>query len=351
MDATHTTYSAISVSTMGLSLIINSAIVLTNIPFLGKLPSSSFLIVFLCFGDCLTTSNIVALTMTHLIKNTLEYDAQTCQIQAVFITFGAILSLGLCGGLTLFRYLVIVQGIDITKKFAVGYVLWTSVLSAVFCSLPFMLGSQQASYAMHPSGINCTGVWHSRDPRAMIITILCPMILVVLLCGIMFAYFRIYQTVSTNYEAFKGVEVMSNHGLHDTNLSSVKDRSGSNINRPSVLERAAMPSTTDTENGSRSLKRGGLAKISRGLEEAKQLRLLTQTIVVVTVFVVGWTPYFVYIMMELISGEYAPTVFEFAADIFVAIADFTNPIVVLVFDREIRGNLLRGICFWRIPKE
>ncbi|KAI8838518.1 hypothetical protein BJ741DRAFT_601323 [Chytriomyces cf. hyalinus JEL632] len=53
--------------------------------------------------------------MTHLIKGSLEYDAQTCQIQAVFITFGALLSLGLCGGLTLFRDRPVLCGILFTS--------------------------------------------------------------------------------------------------------------------------------------------------------------------------------------------------------------------------------------------
>ncbi|KAI8834170.1 hypothetical protein BJ741DRAFT_610170, partial [Chytriomyces cf. hyalinus JEL632] len=81
MDATYTRYSAMSLTMMGLSLLLNYTIVFTNIPFLHKLPSSSFLIVFLCFGDCLTTSNVVALTMTQLIEGSLEYDAQTfCRV-------------------------------------------------------------------------------------------------------------------------------------------------------------------------------------------------------------------------------------------------------------------------------
>ncbi|TPX60982.1 hypothetical protein CcCBS67573_g08960 [Chytriomyces confervae] len=344
MDATYTRYSIMSLTMMGLSLILNSAIVLTNISFLHKLPSSSFLIVFLCFGDSLTTSNVVALTMTHLIKGSLDYDAQTCQIQAVFITFGALLSLGLCGGLTLFRYLVIVQGIDVSKKFAVYYLAGISAFFAAFCSLPFMLGSQQASYAMHPSGINCTGVWHSRDPRAMILTVLCPIFLVMVLFGIVYAYYRIYQTISSTYDAFKSVGVISNRGLAETSNSSLKNLnlSSSQLNRPALLEGSALNRATltpDLEAFSKAPHRGGFANASRGLEEAKQLRLLVQTVMVVTVFVVGWTPYFVFMMMELVSGTPAPTVFEFAADIFVAIADFVNPIVVLVFDKEIRTNL------------
>ncbi|KAJ3232049.1 hypothetical protein HDU81_003340, partial [Chytriomyces hyalinus] len=306
MDATYTRYSAMSLGMMGLSLILNSTIVFTNLPFLHKLPSSSFLIVFLCFGDCLTTSHVVALTMTHLIKGSLEYDPQTCQIQAIFITFGALLSLGLCGGLTLFRYLVIVQGIDVSKKFAVYYLAVISIFFAAFCSLPFILGSQQATYAMHPSGINCTGFWHSRDPKTMIITVLCPIFLVMVLIGIVYAYFRIYQTISSTYDAFKSAGVISNRGAAGSSNTPLKNLnlSSSQLNRPTLLEGPAinrMNPTTDLEGSPKPSHRGGLANATSSLEEANQLRLLVQTVVVVTVFVVGWAPYFVFMMMELIS--------------------------------------------------
>ncbi|KAJ3213505.1 hypothetical protein HDU81_001953, partial [Chytriomyces hyalinus] len=76
-------------------------------------------------------------------------------------------------------------------------------------------------------------------------------------------------------------------------------------------------------------------------EEEKQMKLLIQSLAIVGVFVIGWAPYFTFAMLEVINGVPQPTEVEFAADFVMQLNFVANPIVILVFDEDIRNNVFR----------
>ncbi|KAI8834165.1 hypothetical protein BJ741DRAFT_244994 [Chytriomyces cf. hyalinus JEL632] len=327
MDQNGRTYSTIALVNMGSSFLLNFLVTFPNLLHLHKLPPSSFLIVFLCLSDCLTSANVVAITATHLIRQTLEYDTTMCQIQGALIIFSAVLSMSLCAGLTLFRYLVIVGNMNITKQFTVVYFIGAIFFSIVVSIFPFLLGSQSESYVLQPTGVHCAIAWNSREPRTLAVAIIFPIIILSALCGIIYAYIRIYLTVSSDVAA-----------LRSSGVASGKRFKSNSAHTGSHTASFTVEIAQEEDKARFSLRRNNASAVDP--ERAKQMSLLVQSIAVVGVFVLGWAPYFLFIMVELVLGAVpVSTDCEFASEFFVGFGDVLNPVVVLLFDVDIRKNV------------
>ncbi|KAJ3259641.1 hypothetical protein HDU77_001741 [Chytriomyces hyalinus] len=334
MDQNGRTYSTIGTVNMGTAFLLNLIVTFPNLFHLHKLPPSSFLIVFLCLSDCLTSANVVAITTTHLIRKTPDYDIRLCQIQGALIIFSATLSMSICAGLTLFRYLVIVCSMNITKQFTVVYFIGAIFFSIAVSVLPFLLGSQIDSYVLQPTGVHCALAWNSREPRTLAVAIIFPIIILSALCGIIYAYIRIYLTVSSDVAA-----------LRSSGVASAKRFKSNSGNTGSHTASFTVEITQEEDKARFSLRRNNAAAVDP--ERAKQMSLLVQSIVVVGVFVLGWGPYFLFIMVELVLGPVSvSTDYEFASEFFVGFGEVLNPVAVLLFDVEIRKNVFAFFRCW-----
>ncbi|KAJ3230734.1 hypothetical protein HDU81_004275 [Chytriomyces hyalinus] len=333
MDSTHRGYAWTVVITEGIAFFLNFTLVVSNARFVCKLPYTSVLIFTLCCSDNLTLINSWTIAATHVIRNTLEYDKRLCQIHAAMVVAGALLSMSLCAGLTLLRYKVIVKAQKITKKFIASYISASVTIAATVASLPFLLGSQDESYFMQPSGDNCTPRWHGRDPRTVIVSTTCGLILATPLIGIGYAYFHIYRKVSTTFEAYKVAGVVSNE---------ISSQSSRGLVNGTILSDTGQQQTKSSHHIQ-------MGKRKKSEEEEKQMHLLIQSIALVGVFVIGWGPYFLFGVIELISGVQQAAEFEFAADFIAQLNYVANPIVILVFDKDIRNNVIRP-CSWRFGR-
>ncbi|KAJ3265051.1 hypothetical protein HDU77_006686 [Chytriomyces hyalinus] len=146
------------------------------------------------------------------------------------------------------------------------------------------------------------------------------MILAVPLAGMGYAYFQIYRKVSTTFEAFKVVIIYSYESFPQSAPGRISVSTKSNSR---LLTRSSTPPT----------------KGAKSEEEEKQMQLLIQSLAIVGVFVVGWAPYFIFAMMEVISGVAQATNLEFAVDFVMQLNFAANQIVILVFDEDIRNNV------------
>ncbi|KAJ3265049.1 threalose-6-phosphate phosphatase [Chytriomyces hyalinus] len=306
MDSAHRAFSWTKVITEGIALLLNFTLIVSNIRFIRKLPHAW------------------TLAATHLVRNSLEYDKRVCQIHGAMVVGGALVSMSLCAGLTLLRYRVIVKAQKITNIFLATYISTSVVVATTVVGFPFLLGSQDESYFMQPSGDNCTPRWHGRHPQTVVLTSLCAIILATPLVGIAYAYYRIYQKVSTTFETFKNTGVVAYE--RDLNTSST----------PGTMN-ASIPSDSGQQTKSAIFQNGRRKKSE---EEEKQINLLIQSIAIVGLFIVGWGPYFLFGVTELLTGVQQATEFEFAADFVSQLNYVANPIVILVFDKEIRSNKL-----------
>ncbi|KAJ3221930.1 hypothetical protein HDU81_010229 [Chytriomyces hyalinus] len=210
---------------------------------------------------------------------------------------------------------MIVHCQKVTTTFLAASISMAAFVSFFVAALPFILGSQDVSYGMQPSGDDCTSRWYMRNPQTLIPDISAITILAVPLAGMGFAYYQIYRKVSTTFEAYRRVSVYSYE-------SSSKSGSAPMRSNSRQLTRSSLPPT----------------KATKSEEEAKQMKLLIQSLAI-GVFILGWAAYFTFAMLEAISGVPQPTEVEFAADFVKQLNFVANPIVILVFDEDIRNNV------------
>ncbi|KAJ3252087.1 hypothetical protein HDU77_005446 [Chytriomyces hyalinus] len=78
-------------------------------------------------------------------------------------------------------------------------------------------------------------------------------------------------------------------------------------------------------------------------ENAKRQKAVwTQSILIVLAYVMGWTPYFVLLLCEAASGTAAPPEFDFVSMFMIVMWGAVNPVLVWLFDPEIRSTLSKS---------
>ncbi|KAI8834216.1 hypothetical protein BJ741DRAFT_246193 [Chytriomyces cf. hyalinus JEL632] len=356
MNASDWTYSTTTTTVASIGIMINLLVIIPNLWRVRSLTPSSLLIVCLCCSDSLLLSNYLTLAATHLRRDDLEYNPIICQIHGFLITFGALWSLGLCTGLTLFRYIIIIRKKSVSHQFGHAYLLGTAAFCALVAGLPFICSAGDRIYIMHQTHINCTVAWFNTDITTRVVSWICVSVLLIPVSSMGVAYIRIYSEVSKVFGAYRASSVVtgddlsgnqprgsktanqdSKHqeGHRPSNVSSnqakvTNDTSGTvdNIRKPSVDEESQRPPKM-------------LKKRKRTEEETKQIALLMQSIAIVGLFLIGWTPYLSMGLYELLTGTKAHPDFEFAAEMFVSMNDLLNPVVVIVFDDKIRRNVVQ----------
>ncbi|KAI8830955.1 hypothetical protein BJ741DRAFT_651988 [Chytriomyces cf. hyalinus JEL632] len=80
-------------------------------------------------------------------------------------------------------------------------------------------------------------------------------------------------------------------------------------------------------------------------ENAKRQKVVwTQSFLIVLAYVLGWTPYFVLLMYETASGESAPPAFDFVSMFAIVGWGAVNPVLVWLFDPEIRSTVSKSLA-------
>ncbi|KAI8617713.1 hypothetical protein BC830DRAFT_70688 [Chytriomyces sp. MP71] len=144
-----------------LSIVLNTATAFANLPYLRKLPPSSFLIVFICLCDAFHTLNDVITVCAHVLIP--DATKSVCKTTAILSTLGGMSSILLCTGLILFRYLVIIHEISIPFWFAPSYTAVSFFIILALVSIPVFLSATNETYGVHPTGLICTVVWYKTD--------------------------------------------------------------------------------------------------------------------------------------------------------------------------------------------
>ncbi|KAJ3400768.1 hypothetical protein CcCBS67573_g06996 [Chytriomyces confervae] len=355
MDARDWTYSTTTTTIATIGILVNSIVIVPNVWRVRSLTPSSLLIVCLCCSDSLLLSNYLTLAATHLRRGDLEYNPIICQIHGFLITFGALWSLGLCTGLTLFRYIIIIHKKTVSHRFAYAYLFGTATFCALLAGLPFICNAGDRIYVLHQTHMNCTVAWSNTDTTTRVISWICISVLLIPVSSMGVAYIRIYSEVSKVFGAYSKSAVVTGD-----DLSGNQQRGSKTINQDSKHQEGHRPSrvatnpckeTNETTGTVESMKPSVdeeslqppkmLKKRKLREEEAKQMALLMQSIAIVGVFLMGWTPFLFATVYEIITGTKAHPDFEFAGEMFVAMNDLLNPVVVMVFDDKIRRNVIQ----------
>ncbi|KAI8610304.1 hypothetical protein BC830DRAFT_1146421 [Chytriomyces sp. MP71] len=215
-----------------------------------------------------------------------------------------------------------------------------------------MIGAAGKIYVQQESRINCAVAWYNTDLVTRAVSWTCVAVLLIPLLSIGYAYYRIYLKVTTVFGAVKardsvlskdsgrprmhsgaGEDVLDGAGLWVASRSQGQDRSERTATRMSGPFFKPIATKISQTNKVHAQKRSE--------DEEKQMNLLVQSLVVVCMFVVGWTPYLLFGVIEILTGEKGNHHFEFAAEMFLSFHDGANPLVVLVFDEKMRTNVFR----------
>ncbi|KAI8611997.1 hypothetical protein BC830DRAFT_611917 [Chytriomyces sp. MP71] len=297
------------------TLVLYVLILLGNVLHLLRLSPSSFLIFFLCVGSFINTANELIVCASHLISGVNSYDTRACLIQSVLVTFGCLLSITQGSGLTLLRYLSIVRKQKIHYSYVSIFTATSTAVCILLVTIPFILGSQNETYGMHPSGVVCTVLWFKTDIQTRVVACICGVFCAIPVCFIGFAYAAIYARVSKVISEASGTLEESGQSNEGTPGSAVAVLPG----QPKGLK---------------------LHQEQRREYEQSQKKLLIQSIVIVSVMLAGWGPYCIMGFAEVLMGSPVTIEVELTADALVAAMELINAVVVLWFDAEIRANVV-----------
>ncbi|TPX64112.1 hypothetical protein CcCBS67573_g08487 [Chytriomyces confervae] len=334
VDKLHYWWYTVFAATAAIGLMLNSFIVLSNAPYVKKLPPSSFLIFWLCTFDTLAILNNIIEPIHMLAHNTSEYNSLICQIHGAFAVTFNISSLQLCFGLTLFRYLVIVHQIQVPRVFPAVYTCYVTLISLVVGLLPFMLSSQRFTYDFGASNLYCAPDWTQQDTGSMLVTWLCFSIAVGTLLLLVYAYGAIFIVSARVVKEFQ--KSLDGAGVDNTVQLNPCAVSASNLNR----SRSNSPSKTaavvmNVSAGADAQKRAEL--------DAQQSELMKQSLIMVTAFLLGWSPYLIMGIYEFFTQTQVSPEFDFFASMSITIYDVINPVIVYIYDREIRRLCRRAL--------
>ncbi|KAI8834214.1 hypothetical protein BJ741DRAFT_579185 [Chytriomyces cf. hyalinus JEL632] len=300
MDANDWTYSAATTVTVSVGVLFNLIVIVPNLWRVRNLTPSSLLIVCLCCSDSLMLSNCLALTATHLRRGDLEYNPIICQGQGFLTTFAALWSLGLCTGLTLFRYNIIIREIAVSHQYAYTYLASSAVFCAFVAGLPFICSAGDRIYVMHQTHITCTVAWFNTDTTSRIISWICGVVLIIPVSSIGIAYIRIYFQVSEVFGAYRASSVMTVDSLSGSQRGSKtvqqdskhQDDQRATVSTYPVKVASGTSGTHENRNPSVDKEAQRLPKTlkrrKRSKDEVKQMALLTQSIAIVALFLIGW---------------------------------------------------------------
>ncbi|KAI8621270.1 hypothetical protein BC830DRAFT_1094943 [Chytriomyces sp. MP71] len=324
-------------------LLLYSVIFIANIRQLRRLSPSSFLIFFLCLGDAIHSINEFIISLTLVLTGANDYNKQACQFQAAIITFGVIFSFCQGTGLTLIRYLAIVHNMKVRPHYAPTFTGASAAISAAVATLPFVLKSQDATYGLHPARTVCTVMWWQTDSETRLVSLICGFVLAINVCFMGFAYPAIY------FRASKALNEAKESTL-DSTMPSVEGGSQTDLSQTNLQPISKSKNNLQqTVKGSSILADKNLTAPSKKLPvqttlgnqvreyEQKQKHLLMQSVAIVSAMLVGWGVYFGMAFIELFSGQPARVEVEMVADALVVANELLNPILVLIFDLEIRA--------------
>ncbi|KAI8612601.1 hypothetical protein BC830DRAFT_549069 [Chytriomyces sp. MP71] len=99
----------------------------------------------------------------------------------------------------------------------------------------------------------------------------------------------------------------------------------------STSEGTAPPTTSD--------RRTSMLSSAREVDLRRERMVFIQSSLTVASYLIGWIPYFVALLYQILSGLAAPVWLDSAAIFFALLFCIAQPLLVLVFDDEIRGNL------------
>ncbi|KAJ3224205.1 hypothetical protein HDU81_008699 [Chytriomyces hyalinus] len=316
-----------------INLSLNLMIILPNILRLSEVAPSSFLAFCLCLIDAMSVANIGIISVLNIVNGEIKVHPLVCQLQASFTVFGSLASILICFGLTLFRYLIVVQKRPLPRHFKTFYLLGVFFVAAVVATLPFMTQSANMYYTLRPSNVYCGPKWSLRDPRGLGLIITTLTVASITVVFITYAYSAMVGKVTEVLTATKNLA--SSAEMAPQQKESGDANTGDSSFASKMMDGESCPTKTrKTEKG-----------INKETAEMEKLlfELMRQSIAIVGAFIVGWSPYLFTAVFEAVSGSAASPACDLTATYIIAVYEGANPIIVFIYDRDLSKNCKRVI--------
>ncbi|KAJ3263435.1 hypothetical protein HDU77_010645 [Chytriomyces hyalinus] len=344
-------YSLLYSCTEAAGVILNACIVILNVASVHKLSQSSFLLFWLCFCDLITAITGTMSAANNLIRDATPTESDDCTLKAAVLVTAGMASLLLCSGLTFFRYITILKQRTLPPNFATLYLLFVGVVSLGVAILPFVMGSASWFYKLRPSKVYCSVDWSQRDWRSCVVSISCGMICASTLGFIGYAYTGIYAEAARVFKGMEehapGIPGSASPGCVEVVTEvSVKSRNGGLRDLEQNTAKSFGNAATVEEDAlsvSNTLARATRMKAKRNEDEKRQNALLKQSVIVVTAYVIGWSPYLLMGLFEFISAKPVGPVFDFIPALLIPLYGAINPVIIFNYDRDIKANCLHWL--------
>ncbi|KAJ3224209.1 hypothetical protein HDU81_008703 [Chytriomyces hyalinus] len=317
---------------------LNLMIILPNVWYLWEIAPSSFLAFWLCLIDAISIANMGLIAILSLANETIEESPVICQLHACFTTFASLASILICFGLTLFRYLIVVQKRTLPRFFTTFYLMGVFTVAGFVSTPPFMTGSADLYYTMRPSKAYCGPKWSLHDPRSLVLIITSLGVASFTVVFITYAYMamvgKVMEVLTLTKDLASSAEIMPQQ------QDSVDANTGYGSIAPKILG-SSCPDVESVPLKPRKPEKG-VNKETAEMEKL-QFELMRQSIVIVCAFIIGWAPYLFMAVYEVVSGSPVSPACDFAATFIVAVYEGVNPIIVFIYDRDLGKNCRRVI--------
>ncbi|KAI8607319.1 hypothetical protein BC830DRAFT_165093 [Chytriomyces sp. MP71] len=360
MDPIHQSYALAGLSVTAIAVLLNLLILVPNVHHVPNLLPSSFLIIWICVGDLISSINSLIITSTLLLTNGGDYNSKACQVQGAVYTFGCILSIAALTGLAEFRFRVVVLKTDTHRRIAPIFIFVVILVAATQVSLPFLMNSAAETYILHQTRMVCAIAFHSRETKVQAVALVSTVGICIPLLFLGFAYAAIYMQVRRVSRRLKenlesdppqrgGVRVDGNSAEGEEAATTRFKTSGGA--GPKFLSRASSRQAFGKESLDQDSTTPDAMTINKRAlndDERREKKLLIQSVAIVCLFLVGWGPWFVLMVKEGITGSPVTLRFEFVADLFMLLTAALNPCLVLIFDDTIRANVAASVLgkYW-----
>ncbi|KAI8617825.1 hypothetical protein BC830DRAFT_1166677 [Chytriomyces sp. MP71] len=334
MDSMDESYSIVITVFTGLATVLNLLVLATNVAKVRSLSANSVMSLWLCLVDFFPAAFDVTFSIRALIVREIDTSRVRCFLHGFIYLSGSLFGLLVCLGLTILRYKIIVHKMKLTKKFVAGYVSGAAFLAATVAALPFLLQSADKSYALSPSRQYCIINWTGRDAPTLGVICVSVLVLLSVVFFIGFAYMQIYTYAVVIFQKTK--IALAGH------LEHMKEHEP--ISSPKVELVMEAFSLGGTNHQQRTNPRHVVTSGDNGKckteEDQKQLELLIQSSLIVSIFLVGWTPYLLLIAYEVLSGSYVSPMLDLLASTCVHVSQLMNPVILFIYNKEMRENTL-----------
>ncbi|KAJ3129294.1 hypothetical protein HK100_008717 [Physocladia obscura] len=287
----------------GIAAMANFVVVASSIGDMDRFSPTTYLAFCMCLTDVInSTSAFITVLEIQFIKE-VAANSWICSIDGFFNLYSIANNLTIVFGLTICRYYAIVHSIQISRDpICTIYSLGCGVLTILLGCLPFVLKS---SYHLQPSGVYCSIDWTAKSDSTKIVVGITLVVICLPILFILFVYTAIFLKARKTALELKSV-LIETDGLLDTERPSTAGGRTS-IAGPSSKSRAA--SIYEPCSARISTRIPGQSKFARlsasaANEEVRpetavtksldedQNKLLKQSLIIVGLFLMTWSPYF-----------------------------------------------------------